>query len=353
MTLLTDLELNRIAVHEVLLRDEDLTPKPPRCSETLAQLDADGISTIRLRLSKALGSNTKSVEMEVRDHDAGSCFHLCGCLIDADDETFLAHSKTLAQKLASAQTSRAIPGGIFVVMDGTVGRDRHKCAIVIKAEVSSGFVKEDGQHGPSLRFLADLLLTPQQRLQKIGIFIRNGDNSGGEEHDPDDYLVYVFDSLMSGSEITTAANYFYEGFLGCTAASTARKLTRDFYNHTRTFLEAAPVDDEKKVEYVTALHAYLRAPGELIHATEFANTYIQPDLHQDYADALTDAGVPARAITKDTTSIRSRLRLRRLDFTGNVRITAPATEFARLVEVESTENNATRVLIRGRLERQE
>lgn len=345
-----DLQLNRIAVHEIFKRELDLLPIPPRCSDTLADLDQAGKSAIRERIIGALGSNSKSVQMSVVEDGPGSAFDLFSRLPFIDDAAFLQVSQQIAQKLSSAQTARTIPGGVLVVADGTVGADARPFSGVIKAEVHSGFIKEAGDGGPLIRYLTDLLLTPSQRFHKIGLFVREHPQAlPPDDYYSDDYLAYVFDNQMSGAEITTAANYFYERFLGCTAASTAKKLTRDFYKHSRDFIDSSPLDDEAKVESVSALHVYLRSNVQTIHALEFAQQYLPPDIHQPYIDFLVEQEFPENAVRKDTTQIKHKLRIRKLNFSTQVRVTAPAERFRELVQVQEVEENATIIRIVGQL----
>lgn len=351
---LADLQIRRIAVHEVFVRDNDLQPVPPRFSESLALLSADGLAAIRERLIKALGSDSKSIEMTIREDGPASTFQLCASLLDADDERFLELSKRIAQKLAGAQVSRKIPGGVVVVMDGTTGIDAHPFTCIIKAEVHSGFAREAGEAGILIRFLDNLLLTPQQKLHKIGLFIRvSEDASPDGSFLGDDFSAYIFDNQMISSEITTAANYFYEQFLGCTAASSARKLTRDFYNTSRAFLDASPLSDEQKVESVSALHVYLRSNRQHVHAMEFAQEYLPPELHQEFSDYLTERAFPEIAVPKDLSAIKRRLRIRKLSFTSDVRIIGPADRFNELVAVQSTDDGVTVVRIVGNVATQE
>jgi hypothetical protein len=347
---LFDLRLNRIAVHEIFKRDVDLQPIPPRCSDTLANLEPEGKSAIRERIVGALGSNSKSVQMSVIEDGPGSAFDLFSRLPFVDDASFLDVSQQIAQKLSSAQTARTIPGGVLVVVDGRSGADGRPFSGVIKAEVHSGFIKEAGDQGPLIRYLTDLLLTPNQRFHKIGLFVRENPQAlPPDDYYSDDYLVYVFDNQMNGAEITTAANYFYERFLGCTAASTAKKLTRDFYKHSRDFIDASALDNERKVESVSALHVYLRSNVQTVQALEFAQQHLPPDIHQAYIDFLVEHEFPENAVPKDTSQIKHKLRIRKLNFNTQVRITGPADRFRELVQVQSADADATIVRIVGQL----
>lgn len=353
-SLFANLQINRVAVHEVLRRETDLEPLAPRCSDCLADLGHDGLFALRERVVKAMGSDSKSIEMSIRDDSANSAFSLCCKMITASDDQFLSLSTQLTQKLAGIQSSRTIPGGVVVVLNGTIGVKPLPFAGIIKAEIHNGFIREQRDSGPFIRFLNDLLLTPQQKLHKIGLFIQNNIESDADDEYPvDDFMAYVFDNQMSSSEITTAANYFYEQFLGCTAAQSSRKLTRDFYNHSHAFITNSDLDEDDKIGCITALHTYLRSNNPTIHAGDFATDHLPPAFHQAFTNHIEQMGFPSTAIMKDTTSIKRKLKTRKLSFTSDVRIIAPADNFGDLVSVQSADNGTTIVHIKGRLANQD
>src|SRR5690625_1073868 len=116
-----DLIIQDVAVHEVLKRDEDRQPAPPRFSTQLARLRPDGLMAIRERVVKAMSSDSKSVEMTIKNQEENSVFAFACEAINCTPERFLELSQRITSKLADAQTSRSIPGGIVVIMRGTVG----------------------------------------------------------------------------------------------------------------------------------------------------------------------------------------------------------------------------------------
>jgi hypothetical protein len=337
----------------VFAREDEAEFREPRYSDSLSLLDHTGLAILRTRIAGALGSDAKSVEMAVDRHGPGSAFdHFCRAFAAAADEEFLAASRDLTSQLARAQRSRGIPGGVVLVVDGQVGIHAHPFVAVVKADFHEGFVREPGDHGPVIKLIKDLLLTPSQRFHKIGILVRDVAAVGGEVPDPTWFSVRVFDSRMVGSEITHAATYFYDQFLGCRVAPTAPKLTRDFYNHTRSFIQQAPLGDEKKVEAVTALNTYLRSERHEIHPVDFAQDYLPEDQRDAYLNHLEDSGFPEGAVQKDTSLIKSKLRIRKMSFTSDVVITAPAERFDELIHVESRGEGETLVRVRGNVTRQ-
>jgi hypothetical protein len=351
------LQIERLAVHEVFKREPQAETAPPRFSRTLAVLGAAGMSELRERISRAMASDAKSIQMSIREDGPGSVFQMCARLLEADDDPFLEISKEITQRLAGMQHSRSIPGGVVVVLRGRVGMgDARLFAGVIKAEVHTGFAKESSDDGPLIKYLDNLLLTPQAKLHKIGLFVREtqpGDADDGEDGaSPDDFSAYIFDTQMHGAEIGTAANYFYEQFLGCSVAPSSKKLTRDFYNHGLGFFSNAGLSVEQKVTYVTALKTYLRSERQVVLPVEFAREALPADLRQPFVSHLEEKGLPPGAFQKDNSQIKNRLRIRQLNFTGDIKITGPADRFEERVTISKEDDEVTTVTIRGRLLKQ-
>jgi hypothetical protein len=349
----SDLKIRRAVVHEVFPRDNDRTPVSPRCSTHLAEIDRDGVRVIRDRLVRAIGSDARRMEMVVTNSGPGSAFSLVDGLREAEDEKFVELSQQLTLKLDSVQGSRTIPGGVVVVMDGVIGEEAKPFGCIIKAEMHDGFLKEMSDSGPLIRYLRELLLTPNQKFHKVGLFIR--DQLAAEEgFEAEAYRVFVFDAQMSGADPRTAANYFYEMFLGCAVAPNSSRLTRRFYEASKAFINSAVDGDDKKVELVTALHVYLRSERQTIHAGEFAEEYLPGSLHQGYRDAIREADVPDTAIYRDTSLIKRKLKIRNLRFSNDVRLIAPADRFDELVQVVDGDTDEwTNVRIRGHIQKQD
>lgn len=354
MTHFANLRLKKIAIHEIFRRNDDGTIAPPKYNQSLTELDSLGLQTLQNRIVNALGDDSHSIEMDVIDSDGDSVFQLGAKLLEFNNDEFIEQSKTIAYKLAEAQNTRTIPGGIVLIFSCTTGLNSNPAWGIIKAEIQEGFIKEIDSDLLLLRYITDLLLTPQQRMYKLGMFIEIG-RSEEDAHNRNtiDFKNYVYDHNMTRNETQHAAYYFYRDFLGCNYSPTNKKLTSDFYNETKSFIKNSELTEDDKGELNTALFTYMKVSQEqIIHVQEFADEYLpSEELKQEYINYMEDKSFPTHAIGKDLTYIKNKLKQRKVTFTSNVKVIAPADEFSQLVHIQpDRENDQTIVTIKGQIQ---
>ena len=210
---LINLRIDNIIAHEVYKRSITGAIVPPKCSMGCTALNPSGKSTMQDRIVGSLGNESHCIEMSIVQDDAASTYEVCRKMLIADTNAFIRLSADLAHKLTQSQTSQNIPGGILVVFHGLVGNQNHKYIGIIKAELHGGFNLQETRDNLLLQYLADLFLTPQQRLYKIALFIETSGADNNDSITPDDFTVLVYDYIMTRSETRQAAKYFYETFL--------------------------------------------------------------------------------------------------------------------------------------------
>lgn len=354
MTLFANLRLKKIVIHEIFKRKDDGTIESPKYNQSLTQLDSLGMQTLQNRIVNALGDDSHSIEMDVINSDNDSVFQIGAKLLEMDDDNFIEQSKIIAYKLSEAQNTRTIPGGIVLIFSCTTGLNSNPAWGIIKAEIQEGFIKEIDSDALLLRYITDLLLTPQQRMYKLGMFIEMGrSNEETETRNPIDFKNYVYDHNMTRNETQHAAYYFYRDFLGCNYSPTNKKLTSDFYHETKSFIKNSELPEDDKGELSTALFTYMKVSQEqIIHVQEFADEYLPTEkLKQEYIDYMENKSFPTHAIGKDLTYIKNKLKQRKVTFTSNVKIIAPADEFNQLVQIQpDKENGQTVVTIKGQIQ---
>ncbi|QPB21763.1 nucleoid-associated protein [Rhizobium sp. 007] len=229
---LENLKINRVVMHEVLKRDDDRQPKDPVYGEALEDLEAAAKGAFTLRVTEALSTQSKSIEMHISDFSASSMVDIAGRLIDLDDTDFLEVSKEIAVRLASAQKARSIPGGVVIAFDGSFGVPERKFLGVIKAETQSGFRRSKNAEKILTEFLDNIFLTPATRLYKIGFLVQEPKDDGFY------WRAIIFDSNISSSHRETAAQYFYESFFGCLFPANGAYETSRFYDLTKELCDA-------------------------------------------------------------------------------------------------------------------
>jgi len=351
---ISNLAINRVAIHQVYKLGE--SNERVRLNNNLSVLEPIALNVIKLRIVEALGEDSRSLDLIIRESGEESTFQKLARMIYSNDLDFIETSKHLTEVLASKQNTTRIPGGIIVYLNGTIHEDKNFIA-VMKAESEEGFALDANDEQLNLTYIAELLLTRYQKLYKVAMFIEKEGLIDIEEtlRASDEFEVTIYDHNMSNADKQNAARYFYRDFLGCDLQPTNKKLTKDFFFLTKDFINNADISDEEKIDLHSALCNYLKLNREtIINRSEFAQTYFGVALQDLYRQYMNQNNFPSRAIAKDISLIERNLRLRRLSFNTKVKVTAPSDSFNDLVIIESCdEPNYTRLKIKGKIKEQQ
>lgn len=362
-----NLTIRRIIIHEIFRRKEDKTVDEPQYGNGLIQLDAEAKDALQTRITEALGSSSHGVEMSIHDTADGSVWAAAKRVITnpADDQLFIQTSQAITAKLVVAQTTRVIPGGIVVVIDGTAGHPARPFVCVIKAEPHPGFIKREENGQLHLEYLKELILTPEAKLYKIGAFIHSDPAAAANAQQPTaGWRGFLFDDLITKANRLNGAHYFYSGFLGLEFPSNSAFQTKTFHTLTKTFIQTAEIDEERKSDLLNALTAYLKADQiATIQVGVFSDTYLgEPELKDAYAQYMEQKQFPVQAIHKDLSEVASALKKRKITFGHNISLVAPPEEFEGFVRIQSIDGDAdehgqvpkwTQITIKDRIREQE
>jgi len=358
-----NLSINRIITHEVFPRDNERNIVAPTYGTNLVTLDQLALDAFCSRIMEAMGKASRALEMTITNSGNQSMCAIAKSLIDYDDALFIQHSRQVADNLAAAQKSRGLPGGVLVIFSGTAGHPSKRILGLIKAETHSGFTRNTAPNGSiSLQFLTNLLLTPQTKLYKIGIFVES--DPATIDPLPYGWRALIYDDQISVSNKLSAAQYFYDSFLGCSFPETSAKLTREFHDHTKDFIRHLNVPEEKKIDLYNALITYLKVDqSPTVQTAVFAQTFIQDAETRDaYAEFMNAKDFPAIAIHKDLADVASLLRYRKISFSNEIKLTAPAEKFESMIQMQSFDGEPdengqiptwTRIVIKDRIRGQE
>lgn len=347
---LENFSISRLIIHEIFKRDTN-GAIPPSLNNALTRLDARGIAELQKRIIEAVGHGSHSIIMDIVQTDDGSVYSNIVPFLNAtkSDSEFISMSHRLVNKLVQCQTSQIIPGGIVLIFEGTTGPSGRKYVGIIKADRLTGFAVTTSDEATIMNFLNNLLLTPQQKLYKVAIAVRNSDGETGPQI-PDDISVAVFDSNNNKAASNAAATYFYESFLGCAFQRKSDVLTRDFFNYTKEFItQKSELSGRDKVDIMSALYVYMKVrTDDSLNVGEFAQEYFPtPALKDSYKEYMASKKVPATDIVRDISMIASKLRKRRIKFTNSVDVYAPVDNFSDNVTILSSEADSTTLKIRG------
>jgi hypothetical protein len=344
--LFSNLQFKKIILHNVH-RPSATGVVPPTLSSEITNLASNGREKLQERISTVLGSGSSSLAMEVSDITPESCHEHAKVLIQANDTTFVTQSAAIAHLHTRIHTNKGWPAGTLVIISATTSTDNKRCLIIIKAEQQAGFTEKESKGKITMEYIENLILTPQSKLYKIGVFYEETAKPSGTVGK---LKAHVFDSNIKAQDDRSAARYFYSNFLGLKIPENPEQRTRDFYEYTTEFITTLDVKPEKKLDLQQALHTYLKADNShTIESTEFAEKYLAKDQRDDFSSYMEDKKFPDIAVIKDTKLINRSLARRKLNFSGSVKITAPAEGFSELVKIMETSDEHTTVQIKGLL----
>lgn len=361
---LLNLSIDRIIIHQIYQRDQSDQIIPPTQGNEYTRFEPTAMGTFRKRVNQALGEKSKAVQMEIVHQGPNDLITLIDEMANMDDDAFKSSSFEIAKRLARAQNRANYPGGIVVVFSGTQGQYSKKILGIMKAEVHSGYEKiKDSISGEiSLKFVEELLLTPGTKLYKTAGFFEKNEYEGTSDDLNDKWTVMVSDSQINKVNGKAAAQYFYEGFLGFGYRQTSARTTKQFYDAAYSFIDGLDISAEKKNEYLNALTIYLKVDmSSTISTSDFGGKYFDVDRQDLFAEYMEDEGIPTTSFTKDTEYITTNLKLRKIKFSSNVKITASPEAFRDLITIETIDGDPdesdtpmewTQIIVKDRITQQ-
>ncbi|UOO82797.1 nucleoid-associated protein [Uruburuella testudinis] len=347
------LTIEKIITHRIYPKNENRERVEPKISTQLITLSVIARRTLESRLTKALGNKSHGIEMSIANTAENSFFQIAAAMQLKDEAEFIGDSAKFAHMLTDAQLNTNAPGGILLVLKGRVGDTGKPFVCVIKAEPQDGFRTKEEDDFITIEFLEELLLTDSARLFKIGFLVAETVRSQ-EQIQSGNYRAFLYDHLMTQTETRPAASYFYQVFLGMSIAASSRKLTQNFFEWTRNFIDNSDLSDEAKLDTHEALRVTLKSAEATISVNDFAQNYLPEDKQKAYTEFMIAKDFPQNAVSKDIEYIKTRLRKRRsYGFSNGVVILTPPEHTQDYMEIAPTEDGEyTVVTIKGQLQQQ-
>jgi hypothetical protein len=348
------LSIEKVIIHKIHPRSgSDLVP--PKTSQKLSVFPQEALDTLQLRIQKALGNKSHGIEMSISLEAADSFFQKSASMLACSDQDFITKSQNLAVDLSKAQLSTNAPGGMLAVIRGRVGDKDNPFLAVIKADIQDGFRANEDDDNVNVEYISELLLTEAQRLYKIGLISPVHSRAPVNQlYSPSDYRAFLFDHLMTATETRNAAAYFYGNFLGMSIQASSKKLTQDFFEHTRSFIDTSPISTEQKLDLHEALRSDLKSQRATISVTDFSEKHLPSGLRESYSSYMESKSFPKNAVIKDNEYIKAKLKRRRkYVFTNGVWLSTPSESDENLLKIESLDEKGTTIVtINSRLESQ-
>lgn len=340
--------VDRLVVHRIYERKSETEVVHPKLATALTSLNDESRVALQKRITKALGSRSHGIEMSIDEYGPKSFFIQAVKLFGSSDADFVRVVGALAEDVSKAQASTSASAGVLAAVDGTFSGSGQRFICVIKADIHDGFSATESDTSIDVSYLSQLLLTPSQKLFKIAMLLEiEALAVDADRESVGNFRAFLFDHLLTSTEVGNAAQYFYQTFLGMGIQKSAKKLTQDFYEKTVQFIESAQVNVDTKREMREALRVELRSTSPTINAEEFAKKNFPAEQVATFRKFLDAAGFPANSVPKDTQYVKTKLRARRIAFSNGVRITAPADASADAVTVLGEVNGMTVVQIKG------
>lgn len=306
-----NININNVITHEIHKKTAKGVDIHPTFSDEEINLTDKIKELIRTRLVEALGRNTNSCDMIIKNQEANSFWAIAAKAV-IDDSYFIASSKISAQMLSQAQISTGIPGGQLLFIKGTLGAENSKFICVLKAEYSEGLVKDI--ETKKLTMLEDIFLSSSTKLFKVGIFVCKSNDATLVEN----WQTAIFDNNMK-SDGSNAAIYFYKTFLGCDYVNTSAIENKKFFDVTKAYIEKTPAFSfEQKHDLMDCLYTFMFGEkSKTFNAADFGAKYLDEELRSDYELNIKKSELPMTAIVRDTSLIEKRKK-RRLQFKGGI-----------------------------------
>ncbi|MBY6209714.1 MULTISPECIES: nucleoid-associated protein [Halomonas] len=362
---LVNLIIDRIIIHQVYQRDPDGNKVEPLQSHEYTRFDDNAMEEFKKRVRDALGDGSKAVQMQIVNQGDGDLPRIVDSIISQEDDTFSVSSYDIARKLTDSQQRKNIPGGILVIFTGKYGHPQKRFLGIIKAEIHSAYEKKENPTTKeiSLKFVEEVLLTPGTRLYKTAALFEKENYSDQNDDLNDNWSVMVSDYQISQADGKAAAQYFYSDFLGFGYPATSARTTKMFYEKTREFIDSLGISPENRNDLYNALTTYLKVDNSsTINPGDFASNYFDIDTQDAFNAHMEESGIPTTSFTKDIAHIESNLKYRKVNFSKNVKITAPSAIFKNYVMIEEIDGEPdetgtaqawTKVIIKDRITKQE
>lgn len=346
------LKIDRVIFHQVYKRESADQIVEPRYSDCCTVFEQSEKRTLRTRITKSLGNKTHALKMEIVNDGDESIYRYISDYWDTErkEEDFVDLSKKMTLALAQAQKTKKISDSIAVVVEGRLSQYDKRYICFIKADIQDGFNIDASDGQQSMKYINNLLLTPAQKLQKMGIFIDVSSKVGHVA--ASDIETYIYDSNTDANSTLKKAAYFYGDFLGLSFPSDGKMLTHKFYLQTKEFINTnEELTSREKHELQTALLNYLNDGAvAIINPADFADTYIsKSEVNDSYIRCMSANQIPLHSIAKDLEVAKRFMTNRNIYFENSVKLTAPAEGFGRNVTISETDDGDTIIKIKGKL----
>lgn len=309
------LNIRRAIFHKVMARRDELEPYVEE-SDSMIGMTPQMESIFRQRMHDAFSQGSKAFELTINDIEEGSAFSSIHGMRQCNDAMFIEKSINLANKLADAQTKRAIPHGFFILLDCINPQNNLPVYVLMKAEPHTAVEISINV----ARALENIILSPSQKMYKAACF-QQVSTEGGHRG----YKVYLFDEQFASR--AQLAEYFYKDFLGLSVNSNDKVLTKMFFcRMVESIKDRYENDYIKKNDAEAALDSEMRNYNSALNPREVINRIIDANDRDYFYRRVIKEDLPTN-FRKNLSLIDSRMMHRSMFISDQIKISAPQDFF--------------------------
>lgn len=328
------LNVEQVIVHEVPKRGEG--QRPLRLSYSTSPLEEPNLlRLIRDRIVRSIGLARTQIRFDpnlpgpTRDE-------VCSILLTGADG-FVESSQSLATHLYQVQPKNASSGILLVAQASHLeGRG----VTIMKMEPQEGASLIWSGDRCNIQRLAELMLTEQTKLYKVGHFVAPSE----VEEEP---IGFVADRQAG---VRRVADFFLDRFLCCVYAESPKEVTRKLHEQTYAFINEKVASPESRARYGLSLVSELQSNDGTFCPQVFAQRHLAGSDREVYEHFIQEKGLdPSAAYPKNTVLIDRKLRVTSLGFEGGITVAGSQDAFDAHVTTEEVAEGKLALTVTDRL----
>ena len=335
--LLSELDIKKIIVHDVPKHKKNDYSKRADYSERESLLTEELKLFFRDKIVESI--NNKGFKVTFDHSPISPIPGTIKLLLNTPTKDFILRSKKVAKHLYDIQTG-INPGGIIVLISGEINNDYVVALLKLERDEGAQLKKNSRERRINIVQVKDLMLTQKTKLYKVGLFFLR-------DNFQCDFDGFVSDNQLALDSAYGVAKFFLTEYLGCQLYGDTKKMTKDFFNISKEFIQR--IDDPiQRATYYNHLISYSKRPNKLIDYREFAN-YFEEEDRQSYVDFLEQNKFDFQTFQKDTELIKSHINKILIDFDNDISIMAKNGDLDRKVKLSYATDGLTRAEIIGKI----
>lgn len=319
----------RLIVHKIEVNRETNSTNPLYSENVITVSPRDEIDLLlKKRLNESMNSS-KAFDANIFNRSDDSVYSIIGMLYQVLDEQFVDLSKTIVDKLISCQKAKNIPGGHLIICEGeyNVNSSPQYIYSIFKSESHDAISFNHANN--QLSILRDIILSPSQKLYKIGFFRIGTDIESA----------HVFDTSINTDFLP--AKYFYSEFLGLDLANNAKIRTAKFYHSVEDFIYNYIIEFEEQSRLLSLLDSEIFNKTRPAIEPDFLKTELAGENLSIYLSMIADQF--GNGFIKNSDLIQQKEKTKKITITKGITLIVSA-EMIDKVQFSDINNNRRKIV---------